>query len=405
MKVVILTETYAKNMGYMGNMLPKHLAKLGVEVHVLALALPPYYQINDFEDSYKGFINTSEMVPGKIEMIDGYALHTMAYSRVLGYMRMKGLEEKIDKLQPDVVYSLGCIGWLALQAAIAKIKFGFKLFTGSHTTASVFPLSKEKKLWGNLQMWRCLVIRFIPGRLISLMTNKCYGATSDCADIAVRFFGVQKSKIDICPLGVDTDTFRVINGSADECRRNDIRKKFGFSEGDIVCIYTGRFSHEKNPLVLAKAIAEMQRQGKPYKGLFFGNGVQKDEIEDLDGCTVHSFVPVHELGDYFRASDIGVWPTQESTSMLDAAACGLPIVVNDTVLAVERVKGNGLQYKLNDIDDMISKLLSLSSEQERKRLGTVGAQKMKAKFSWNTMAERRIADFKIAISLGEEYAK
>tara|TARA_R110002110_G_scaffold332253_1_gene543297 strand:- start:603 stop:806 length:204 start_codon:yes stop_codon:yes gene_type:complete len=56
MKVVILTETYAKNMGYMGNMLPKHLAKLGVEVHVLALALPPYYQINDFEDSYKGLL-------------------------------------------------------------------------------------------------------------------------------------------------------------------------------------------------------------------------------------------------------------------------------------------------------------------------------------------------------------
>ena len=37
-----------------------------------------------------------------------------------------------------------------------------------------------------------------------------------------------------------------------------------------------------------------------------------------------AIVPVRKLGGFFRAADIGVWPTQESTSMLDAAACALP---------------------------------------------------------------------------------
>jgi glycosyltransferase involved in cell wall biosynthesis len=64
-----------------------------------------------------------------------------------------------------------------------------------------------------------------------------------------------------------------------------------------------------------------------------------------------SFVPVNELADYFRAADIGVWP-RESTSMLDAAACGLPIVVNDTS-SLLGIEGNGLVYELNNVDDMV----------------------------------------------------
>ena len=389
----------------MANMLPKFLAKLDVEVHVLTLALPPYYQINDFEESYKGFINTNEMIPNKIEEIDGYYLHTMPYKRTLGYMRMEGLNKKIKELKPDVVYSLACIGWIALQAAFAKLKYGFKLYTGSHTTASVFPLSTQKKLILKPQMWKCLITRALPGWLVSLVTEKCYGATSDCAEIAVRFFGVQKSKIDICPLGVDTDTFRPICNEKDKKRRQQLRSQFGFNNEDVVCIYTGRFSNEKNPLVLAKAITKLQEKGKPFKGLFFGNGVQKKEIELQNGCIVQSFVPVHELGDYFRASDIGVWPTQESTSMLDAAACGLPILVNDTLVAIERVQGNGLQYSLNDVEDLVEKLIMLSKPAYRNQLGSNGAKKMKDKFSWMSMAVRRLNDFNEAIAKGGSNAK
>ena len=28
-------------------------------------------------------------------------------------------------------------------------------------------------------------------------------------------------------------------------------------------------------------------------------------------------------------AEIGIWPTQESTSQLDALACGLPIIINE----------------------------------------------------------------------------
>jgi len=42
--------------------------------------------------------------------------------------------------------------------------------------------------------------------------------------------------------------------------------------------------------------------------------------------------------------------------MLDAAACGIPIVANDTVDALQRFDGTETSYRLNDLDDLIRSL-------------------------------------------------
>jgi glycosyltransferase involved in cell wall biosynthesis len=251
-------------------------------------------------------------------------------------------------------------------------------------------------LWDK-EWLRCTIKRFIPGRFVSFFTEKCYGTTTDCADIAVRFFGVQKCKIDISFLGVCTEIFKPISGDKDSLVRSELRKRLGFSNNEIVCIYTGRFSEDKNPLGLARAVTRLRRMGEPFRGLFVGDGAQSEAILKSPGCVVHPFVPFYELGDFYRSTDIGVWPTQESTSMLDAAACGLPIVVNDTLVAVERIEGNGITYKLNDVNDLVRALRCLRDPQERRRLGSFGADKMARAFSWESLAKRRLTDYEAAL--------
>ena len=112
----------------------------------------------------------------------------------------------------------------------------------------------DSSLW-DPELIRSYITRAFPGRIVSLLSVKCYGATTDCADVAVRFFGVLKDKIEVCPLGVDTDLFFPVNGMPASESRDRLRRDLGFSESDIVCIYTGRFSEDKNPLVLARAIS------------------------------------------------------------------------------------------------------------------------------------------------------
>jgi len=132
--------------------------------------------------------------------------------------------------------------------------------------------------------------------------------------------------------------------------------------------------------------------------LFVGNGMQAEAIRSCAGCTTHPFVPVHELGDFCRASDIGVWPTQESLSMMDAAACGLPIVANNTMTAPGRLDGNGVAYKLNNLEDLVRVLLGLRELETRKRMGAIGARKMAQDFSWESIARRRLRDYKAALN-------
>jgi len=148
----------------------------------------------------------------------------------------------------------------------------------------------------------------------------------------------------------------------------------------------------------------LRARGSLVRGLFIGNGPQRDELAASDGCVVLPFKPHRELPTFYRASDIGVWPTQESMSMLDAAACGLPIIVNDTLLAHERIDGNGLVYRLNDPADLAEKIGVLTCADVRHRLGAIGARRIADLFSWNSIARRRLADYETALAAAHRLA-
>ncbi len=211
---------------------------------------------------------------------------------------------------------------------------------------------------------------------------------------------MQAHKASLCTLGVDTDLFHPAEDEAARQARAQLRETLGFAPSDIICIYTGRFSKDKNPLCLAQAIDVLTKQGESFRGLFVGNGPPAEvaAIRTCAGCTIHPFVPVRELPPLYRAADIGVWPQQESTSMLDAAAAGLPIVISDRVKALERVQGNGLTYHEGDPQDLARALQRLRDEDMRRQLGRAGAAKIAAEYSWLAIARRRVADYEAALN-------
>jgi glycosyltransferase involved in cell wall biosynthesis len=84
--------------------------------------------------------------------------------------------------------------------------------------------------------------------------------------------------------------------------------------------------------------------------------------------------------------------------MLDAAACGIPIIVNHTMSAPERVEGNGLVYKLNDRASLVSALAKVVDRFVRAQMGAIGAEKMRAQFSWKSVAARRVSDYEASLS-------
>ena len=332
-----------------------------------------------------------------VEQVDGYTVHILGHQQLFGHMRIAGLGKRLASLRPDVVQTMTPIGWIANQVAWYKLRFGYKFFSGCHYHSSVFPLASQRDKAPASQKLRCMVTRTIPGRLASFASEKCHCISLDCADVATRFFGVPQKQIVISPLGVDTELFFPATNADELAQRISLRRELGFAGWDVVCVYSGRFTSDKNPALLARAVAELRSKGQLYRGLFVGDGPQADAIRKCDGCVTRDFTPVRELGALYRAADIGVWPTQESLSMLDAAACGLPIVVNHTMNAAERIEENGLTYILGDLNDLVRVLGSLGDKDERRKLGSVGAIKMASTFSWESVTKRRIADFQAAL--------
>lgn len=393
MRIALLSYTFPRGMGYIGNMLPRHLGRLGADVHYVTMDLPHYFQNTDRVMSYGSFEGLDVMKPGSVEKYDGFTLHCLAHQQAMGQVKYVGLAEKLAELRVDVVQSLLAIGWPPMQAAGLVPTLGFNLFTANHTTASVFPLAQHPSSVVSPARIKNLLTRFIPGRYISRRTKRCYAATVDCAKVAIDFFGVEATKVAITPLGVDTDLFSPVKSDADRAAREALRAELGVASDEVLFIYTGQFTEAKNPLLLARAVSEMAGRGARARSLFVGDGPQSKAIGAVDRAIVRGFVPNASLPAFYRAADVGVWPTQESTSMLDAAACGRPIVVNDTLQAVERIKGNGLQYRLDDLADLVRVLTSLMDGGRRRELGDIGARRMQQEFSWNDLAARRMRDF------------
>lgn len=391
MRVTLVSPTFQRGMGYMNTMLPKYLVKCGAEVHFVTSDLPHYHYSSTSPQSYVGFDGAAPAPAGSSYSIDGYTVHTLKSQLVAGQPRIQGLSQKLAELRPQAVQIFGCNGWLPLEAALCRSALSFRLFTSAHTTRSVFRLARTSHPFLHLEYFGNFIGRRIPGAIVHRVVDCCIAATDDCADVARRFFGVPSSKLRVIPLGVDTEIFFPVGGELAVSRRQELRSLLGVSDDDCLAIYTGQFTEAKNPFLLSEAVANMRANGQRIMGLFIGGGEQRARISESDGSITLPFKPVAELGDYYRAADIGVWPTQESTSMLDASACGLPIIVNHTLVARERINGNGLTYELNNLESLIEQLTALLDPRRRLSLGNNGAQRIRTDFSWQRMAELRLA--------------
>jgi glycosyltransferase involved in cell wall biosynthesis len=210
---------------------------------------------------------------------------------------------------------------------------------------------------------------------------------------------MSRAKTTVCSLGVDTQLFREPTDDAARQSREKLRGELGFGPSEIVCVYTGRFSGDKDPVCLARAVDRLVQDGRPFRALFVGNGTAEQiaAISACRGSVVHGFVPVRDLPPYYWASDVGVWPKQESTSQLDAAACGLPLVVSDRIGTPERVDGNGLLYREGDSDDLAAQLRTLEDGPLRARMGAAGSAKVRERFSWIRIAKERVTDYERAL--------
>lgn len=392
MRIVIVCNYYAPAMGYAENLLPRALKRLGHDVQVITSTLKPYGLSPFYEDTYQGFLGPRVVEPGSFQD-KGIVAQRLPYWRIRDRVGLRGLSKALAVARPDVVEVLDHASLTALQAARVSKRLGFQLFTASHLPVSVFQPAQASRLsiGTRLKLWS---LTSLPARYVSSRANLIYAPTDDAGEVAVRFFGVPRSKLRHMSLGVDTDAFHPVNDEKDRDERSALRAQLDVGQDELLCIYTGRFTVAKDPALLARAVSRLREKGHGFRALFIGNGEQSPEISRLDGTLQLPLVDYADLPPYYRAADIGVWPMQETTSLFDAAASGLPLIVSDQLHISHTISGNGLTYRKGSLDDLERVLLELENKDRREVLGAAGSRKMVELFSWDVIAARRVEDYK-----------
>ena len=157
--------------------------------------------------------------------------------------------------------------------------------------------------------------------------------------------------------------------------------------------YAGRLVESKGVFDLLEAASKLN----DVQLVFIGDGEARGELETRAGGNVHftGARPLQELPTLFSAFDCLVLPSRTTASwkeqfgrvLIEAAACGVPVVGSDSGAIPEVIgqgdRAMGLIFPEGDSSALAATLARLQNEPQLARaLGETGAKRARAEFSW-----------------------
>ncbi|OCN00656.1 glycosyl transferase family 1 [Clostridium sp. W14A] len=296
-----------------------------------------------------------------------YADHVVALpfaKSLLTFQNVKAifLARKLLKKQNfDTVSTHTALASAVVRAAILMLHKKPKVFCTIH--GYLFHENDGLKKW----------IYLLPEKICARVTNVLMVMNHEDYEIAERHH-LYKEELDyINGMGIDLEKFVPATGE----EKQAIRKKVGLAENDFLFVYAAEFSKRKNQAFLIRSFAEVCQEYPHMKLLLAGNGVLLEECKEL----VHQLHKeeqiiflgyVSNMRDLYVACDACVSTSNIEGlpfNIMEAMACGLPVVASDIKGHRELTKGGraGMLFKNNDSGEL-QKAIKLIYEQHNFRV-------------------------------------
>jgi glycosyltransferase involved in cell wall biosynthesis len=386
MRIARVVQYFQPRFGYADYYLMTAFKRLGHEVCIIT---SDYYspEVSLFDNSVNRKIGSGKSVEYGLIV---YRLPT--FFEMNGWViNLVGMKKVLEDFKPDVVHSNDLVYPLTLLAVHYRRKFRYKLFVDS-ITGSFNPTGPKALAF---KMYKRLFARYLQ-KNVSGFFAICQGSKK----WLFKSFHVPNSSIKLVPLAADSNVFL-----PDAQNRQVMRDNLGFKTDEIVLIYTGKITHDKDIDVLIRSLALVacDFSGK-LKLLIIGNGQPKylkylSELEKMSGVLENVvFIPTVDrrvLPKYFNAADVAIWPGIPSISIIEAMASGLPIIIAkyarpredayDTTHLLEYE--NGLSFQRGDVLQLASSIRRLASNESlRKEMGKKSRKLVEEKLNWDKVA-------------------
>jgi len=307
-----------------------------------------------------------KIVTWDIPLLEGYE-----YEFVKNIATNPGSHAKDGINNPDLIKSIESwkadvvliFGWNFISHLQAMKYFKGKipvLFRGDSTLLD--KASFIKKMVRKLYL--SYVYKFIDYALYVGTANKKY----------YTYCGLKNKQLIFAPHAIDNNRFSSINENHQQFI-TETKNKFQIKDADITFVFCGKFETKKNPLLLLRAFNKMAQPNVHL--IFVGNGALENTMKEeaKNNKLIHflpfqnqSFMPaVYRLGDVYCLPSQGPGETW-GLAINEAMASGKAIVASDKVgCAVDLIQEgiNGYIFKSNNQQDLLEKLILMSSSKEQ----------------------------------------
>jgi len=202
------------------------------------------------------------------------------------------------------------------------------------------------------------------------------------ADYASQNYGLPDDKFRVCPNWVDVELFSPADKTPDK----------------FTVIFVARFVEKKGPDILLEA----SRGINGLKVILIGGGPMKARLVDLISengldAEVHGRVPNKALPELLQQASVYALPTHHEggspKTLLEAMACGLPIISTDG-FGVDEVFQDGVEgikVRVGDVEGLRKAILTIKDNPEMaKSLGKNGRKRVLKTYSVERAVEREI---------------
>jgi len=294
------------------------------------------------------------------------------------------------RVRPDLVYSPGIN---CLDADVIVVHIVFHAFYEW--------VRPELVLWGvPFQSWPRLIHRKLYYKLIMFLEQKIY------RDPAVRLVGIsglvaeqmkshfQRDDVTVIPDAVDTLRFTPEGRIA---KRNASRESLSYGEKDFVVLLIGNDWKKKGLDALLRAFAMLA--DLPLRMLAVGSDDPHFYRHLLDQLRLQDRVrfekPSSDVLSFYAAADLYVGPSLEDAfnlPILEAMACGLPVIASAHAGASELVRDGETGFILRDPRDhlcLAQLIRRIYTDQTLRRvMGQAASLYAKANCGWDENAEK-----------------
>jgi len=205
-----------------------------------------------------------------------------------------------------------------------------------------------------------------------------------------------------CPMyiiynGIDIEQFKPARNDKDKLR--------------ILCV--SRLIERKGIDYLLRSIPPIkERFGNMFEVWIVGEGNLEQQLKGLtrqleiaDVVSFKGYIEHGRLPDIYSSSDIFVLPSLSegmSNTVLEAMACGLPIVTTDTGGTKELVKVNGIIIPTRDAKRIANAVNKLIEEPSLREKMGMKSRELATELSWRTVAERYLEIFRVISTSNEQ---